>query len=315
MAAVGRSGESLLYISFLLSPLFSRLVFRLRYSAAPLVVIPYSLTPRFAHLSLPPNVLFFCSTLLPFPVVGSEGRGVFGSTFRPKPGRLECLQKLQDNIMLNNKLSQLSSGWQRRTGGGGGGGGAREQGEQESKITTLSWPGAMTALGSHATQSRVRLQPRSCAALTALPRSSGTASAVTSKWRRRGRRGRWGTAATLDPPRHPVSRRRGRGRGRSRRGLEARPPPRLVPPRPANADPQGETQAQTLAAVARLWARARALQIGFAGWVVEVTCSFVTCIPIRHGPMRQPMRPVRVRGPGSPSAPKLHSNARVVHCG
>ena len=34
----------------------------------------------------------------------------FGSTFRPKPGWLECLQKLQDNIMLNNKLSQLSSG-------------------------------------------------------------------------------------------------------------------------------------------------------------------------------------------------------------
>ena len=32
----------------------------------------------------------------------------FGSTFRPKPGWLECLQKLQDNIMLNNKLSQLS---------------------------------------------------------------------------------------------------------------------------------------------------------------------------------------------------------------
>ena len=34
----------------------------------------------------------------------------FGSTFRPKPGWLECLQKLQDNIMLNNKLSQLSRG-------------------------------------------------------------------------------------------------------------------------------------------------------------------------------------------------------------
>ena len=31
---------------------------------------------------------------------------MFGSTFRPKPGWLECLQKLQDNIMLNNKLSQ-----------------------------------------------------------------------------------------------------------------------------------------------------------------------------------------------------------------
>ena len=38
------------------------------------------------------------------------GCGCFGSTFRPKPGWLECLQKLQDNIMLNNKLSQLSRG-------------------------------------------------------------------------------------------------------------------------------------------------------------------------------------------------------------
>ena len=36
--------------------------------------------------------------------------GCFGSTFRPKPGWLECLQKLQDNSMLNNKLSQLSRG-------------------------------------------------------------------------------------------------------------------------------------------------------------------------------------------------------------
>ena len=34
----------------------------------------------------------------------------FGSTFRPKPGWLECLSKFQDNIMLNNKLSQLSRG-------------------------------------------------------------------------------------------------------------------------------------------------------------------------------------------------------------
>ena len=41
----------------------------------------------------------------------SSGRvGVFGSTFRPKPGRLECLRKTQDNIMLNNTLSQLSRG-------------------------------------------------------------------------------------------------------------------------------------------------------------------------------------------------------------
>ena len=40
----------------------------------------------------------------------------FGSTFRPKPGWLECLQKLQDNIMLNNKLSQLSRGFQRLSG-------------------------------------------------------------------------------------------------------------------------------------------------------------------------------------------------------
>ena len=29
-------------------------------------------------------------------------RECFGSTFRPKPGWLECLQNLQDNIMLNN---------------------------------------------------------------------------------------------------------------------------------------------------------------------------------------------------------------------
>ena len=34
----------------------------------------------------------------------------FGSTFRPKPGWLECLRKHQDNIMLNNTLSQLSRG-------------------------------------------------------------------------------------------------------------------------------------------------------------------------------------------------------------
>ena len=38
------------------------------------------------------------------------GAECFGSTFRPKPGRLECLRKLQDNIMLNNTLSQLSRG-------------------------------------------------------------------------------------------------------------------------------------------------------------------------------------------------------------
>ena len=38
-----------------------------------------------------------------------DGRCV-GSTFRPKPGRLECLRKTQDNIMLNNTLSQLSRG-------------------------------------------------------------------------------------------------------------------------------------------------------------------------------------------------------------
>ena len=39
-----------------------------------------------------------------------EGSGCVGSTFRPKPGWLECLRKLQDNIMLNNTLSQLSRG-------------------------------------------------------------------------------------------------------------------------------------------------------------------------------------------------------------
>ena len=33
----------------------------------------------------------------------------FGSTFRPKPGWLECLRKLQDNIMLNNTPSQLNT--------------------------------------------------------------------------------------------------------------------------------------------------------------------------------------------------------------
>ena len=40
---------------------------------------------------------------------GMVGR-CFGSTFRPRPGRLECLRKTQDNIMLNNALSQLSRG-------------------------------------------------------------------------------------------------------------------------------------------------------------------------------------------------------------
>ena len=36
--------------------------------------------------------------------------GCVGSAFRPRPGRLECLRKTQDNIMLNNTLSQLSRG-------------------------------------------------------------------------------------------------------------------------------------------------------------------------------------------------------------
>ena len=35
---------------------------------------------------------------------------VLDPPFRPKPGWLECLRKLQDNIMLNNTLSQLSRG-------------------------------------------------------------------------------------------------------------------------------------------------------------------------------------------------------------
>ena len=42
--------------------------------------------------------------------ISSTSTGCVGSTFRPKPGWLECLRKLQDNIMLNNTLSQLSRG-------------------------------------------------------------------------------------------------------------------------------------------------------------------------------------------------------------
>ena len=47
-----------------------------------------------------------------FRVLGAGGE-CFGSTFRPKHGWLKCLQKLEDNIMLDDKLpmvSQLSRG-------------------------------------------------------------------------------------------------------------------------------------------------------------------------------------------------------------
>ena len=67
-----------------------------------------------------PGVVTLITTLLDRRIQVSSAGGVqvsfaaagecFGSTFRPKPGRLECLQKLQDNIMLNNTLSQLSRG-------------------------------------------------------------------------------------------------------------------------------------------------------------------------------------------------------------